>query len=88
MSHAEDVLLDRRRRMPAAVARLNGGSTSSRDLSVFRMARARGIPIVFVVAGGYQQAQRVARLNANTVRAARHAWRGAANDEAPGNGPS
>ncbi|MBL8262659.1 MAG: hypothetical protein JNM58_09545 [Xanthomonadaceae bacterium] len=45
-----------------------------RDLTVFRMARMRGIPLLFVVAGGYQQAQRVARLNANTVRAARHVW--------------
>lgn len=59
-----------------------------RDLYVFRMARARRIPIVFVVAGGYQQAQRVARLNANTVRAARHAWRVAAGDAPTGNDPS
>jgi acetoin utilization deacetylase AcuC-like enzyme len=46
-----------------------------RDLTVFRIARERGIPIVFVVAGGYQHADRVARLNANTVRAARWIWR-------------
>ncbi len=59
-----------------------------RDLYVFRMARTRRIPILFVVAGGYQQAQRVARLNANTVRAARHAWRVAAGDAPTGNAPS
>lgn len=47
----------------------------ARDLTVFRIARARAIPIVFVVAGGYQNAERVARLNANTVRAARWIWR-------------
>lgn len=46
-----------------------------RDIAVFRIARTRGIPIVFVVAGGYQDAERVARLNANTVRAARWVWR-------------
>lgn len=45
-----------------------------RDLAVFRIAHARGIPLVFVVAGGYQDAERVARLNANTVRAARRVW--------------
>ena len=45
-----------------------------RDLTVFRMARRRGVPILFVLAGGYQSADKVARLNANTVRAARIAW--------------
>jgi acetoin utilization deacetylase AcuC-like enzyme len=46
-----------------------------RDLAVFGIAHRRAIPIVFVVAGGYQNAERVARLNANTVRAARAIWR-------------
>lgn len=46
-----------------------------RDLAVFRLARRQRTPIVFVVAGGYQAAPKVARLNANTVRAARLAWR-------------
>ena len=46
-----------------------------RDLFVFQMARRLRLPTLFVVAGGYQQAERVARLNANTVRAARIAWR-------------
>lgn len=45
-----------------------------RDLTVFRMARRLHIPTLFVVAGGYQDSRQVARLNANTVRAARHAW--------------
>lgn len=46
-----------------------------RDLTVFRMARRLGVPVLFVLAGGYQAAEKVARLNANTARAARLAWR-------------
>lgn len=45
-----------------------------RDLIVFRMAHRLKIPIVFLVAGGYQDPNCVARLNANTVRAARFAF--------------
>ncbi len=45
-----------------------------RDLFVFRMARSLRIPLLFVVAGGYQQAERIARLNVNTVRAAQRAF--------------
>ncbi|MCQ4166637.1 hypothetical protein [Tahibacter harae] len=41
-----------------------------RDRSVFGMARELRIPLVFVVAGGYQDARILARLNRNTVRAA------------------
>lgn len=41
-----------------------------RDLFVFRMARRLGIPILFVVAGGYQDASILAQLNGNTVHAA------------------
>lgn len=41
-----------------------------RDRAVFGMARELGLPIVFVVAGGYQDARILARLNRNTVRAA------------------
>ncbi|MBX3710470.1 MAG: hypothetical protein KF800_00690 [Lysobacter sp.] len=73
---------------PKSQVGLSTAQMFARDLVVFRMARARGIPIVFVVAGGYQQAQHVARLNANTVRAARHVWRGAADGATPGNAPS
>ena len=60
---------------PKSQVGLSSAQMFMRDLIVFRMARTRGIPLLFVVAGGYQQAQRVARLNANTVRAARHVWR-------------
>ncbi|HEV2679674.1 MAG TPA: hypothetical protein VGV14_04170 [Rhodanobacter sp.] len=42
-----------------------------RDQRVFAGLRQRGIPVLFVVAGGYQAAENIARLNANTVRAAR-----------------
>lgn len=42
-----------------------------RDRRVFAGLRQRGIPVLFVVAGGYQAAESIARLNANTVRAAR-----------------
>jgi acetoin utilization deacetylase AcuC-like enzyme len=60
---------------PKSQVGLTTAQMFARDLEVFRMARDRGIPMVFVVAGGYQDAERVARLNANTVRAARRVWR-------------
>lgn len=41
-----------------------------RDLAVFRMTRRRNIPVVFVVAGGYQAAEEIARVNVATVRCA------------------
>lgn len=41
-----------------------------RDRFVFKMAKNRRIPILFVVAGGYQSAAQVAELNVNTVKAA------------------
>ncbi|MBX3725331.1 MAG: hypothetical protein KF823_05385 [Xanthomonadales bacterium] len=44
-----------------------------RDLFVFSALAERALPVVFVVAGGYQDPVRVARLNCNTVRAARRA---------------
>ncbi len=59
---------------PKSQVGLTTAQMFARDLEVFRMARDRAIPIVFVVAGGYQDADRVARLNANTVRAARRVW--------------
>ncbi len=59
---------------PKSRACLSTRQLFERDLAVFRMAHARGIPLLFVVAGGYQHADRVARLNANTVRAARQVW--------------
>lgn len=41
-----------------------------RDSFVFEVARERGIPLVFLVAGGYQASHQVARLNLGTVRSA------------------
>ena len=60
---------------PKSLTGLTTAQLFERDVAVFRIARERGIPIMFVVAGGYQTADRVARLNANTVRAARWVWR-------------
>jgi acetoin utilization deacetylase AcuC-like enzyme len=60
---------------PKSLVGLSTSQLFARDLEVFRIARVRSIPILFVVAGGYQDAERVARLNANTVRAARWVWR-------------
>jgi acetoin utilization deacetylase AcuC-like enzyme len=59
---------------PKSLVGLSTRQLFERDVAVFRIAHARGIPLVFVVAGGYQHADRVARLNANTVRAARQVW--------------
>lgn len=59
---------------PKSSTKLSTRQLFQRDLAVFRLARSRRIPIVFVVAGGYQHAERVARLNVNTVRAARMVW--------------
>lgn len=55
---------------PKSRAGLSSGEMFRRDQYVFRMARELRIPIMFVVAGGYQEASRVALLNLNTVRAA------------------
>lgn len=41
-----------------------------RDLRVFRMAGQQQLPVLFVLAGGYQAPRGVARLNRNTMRAA------------------
>lgn len=59
---------------PKSLTGLTTAQLFERDVAVFRIARQRSIPILFVVAGGYQGADRVARLNANTVRAARWVW--------------
>lgn len=37
---------------------------------MFRMVRRAGIPLVFVVAGGYQHAADIARINLTTLRCA------------------
>ncbi len=88
-AHAPDLLVyqagaDCHREDPKSQLKLTTDELYARDLQVFRMARQRRIPILFVVAGGYQAAERVARLNANTVRAALAAW----NEPAARPGPS
>lgn len=55
---------------PKGRAGLSTQQLIERDLFVFRMAKRLGIPILFVVAGGYQNASILAQLNSNTVHAA------------------
>jgi len=55
---------------PKGRAGLSTQQLYERDLFVFRMAQRLGIPMLFVVAGGYQDASVLAQLNVNTVRAA------------------
>lgn len=81
--HRPDLLVyqagaDCHRNDPKSQLKLSTHEMFERDLQAFRLARQRRLPMLFVVAGGYQTAERVARLNANTVRAARIAWTGAA----------
>lgn len=78
--HCPDLLVyqagvDCHRDDPKSGVKLSTRELFRRDLTVFRMARRLGVPILFVLAGGYQLPEKVARLNANTVRAARFAWR-------------
>ncbi len=63
-------------RDPKSTVCLSTREMFRRDLAVFRLVHARGLPLVFVVAGGYQSAAGVARLNVNTVRAARSVFAG------------
>jgi acetoin utilization deacetylase AcuC-like enzyme len=55
---------------PKNLSGFSAGALAERDTAVFRMAHRLGIPIVFVVAGGYQSATDVARVNEATVRCA------------------
>lgn len=78
--HGPDLLVyqagvDCHRDDPKSRLKLTTRELFQRDLTVFRMVRRLRVPILFVLAGGYQAAEKVARLNANTVRAARYAWR-------------
>lgn len=59
---------------PKSRSRLTTQQLFERDLIVFEMAGNMRIPIMFLVAGGYQDPKKVATLNANTVRAARLAF--------------
>lgn len=56
---------------PKSLLRLTTQELFRRDLFIFQLAKCLQLPLLFVVAGGYQHPDRVARLNANTVRAAR-----------------
>lgn len=62
---------DCHRQDPKSLLRLTTKELFRRDLFVFQLAKRLQLPLLFVVAGGYQHPDRVARLNANTVRAAR-----------------
>lgn len=59
---------------PKSLLKLTTKELFKRDLFVFEMTQRLQLPTLFLVAGGYQQAERVARLNTNTVRAACLAW--------------
>jgi acetoin utilization deacetylase AcuC-like enzyme len=61
---------------PKSQARIDERAMYERDLIVFRAAARLAIPTVFVVAGGYQAPEIVARFNENSVRAARVAFFG------------
>lgn len=61
---------------PKSRVRLTTRRMLDRDLRVFRMLRRLGLPVVIVVAGGYQGATEIAELNARTLLAARHVFRG------------
>lgn len=83
VEHRPDLLIyqagvDCHRNDPKGRAGLSRSDLLRRDYRVFRMAQALHIPVLFVVAGGYQDAQILARLNLATVRAAVnvHALRG------------
>lgn len=66
---------DCHRNDPKSLAGLSTSNLFNRDLIVFNMAHSLRIPLLFVVAGGYQDAPKVGRLNVNTVRAARYIYR-------------
>ena len=68
---------------PKSLARISADQMFRRDLRVFGMARELTVPIVFVVAGGYQQPEQVAQLNANSVRAALQVFGEAATEPTP-----
>jgi acetoin utilization deacetylase AcuC-like enzyme len=68
---------------PKSRARIDERAMYQRDLIVFGTAVELALPTVFLVAGGYQSPEIVARLNENTVRAARVAFHSVA-DGGPG----
>lgn len=60
---------------PKSLLKLSSKEMFRRDLFVFELTHKLKLPTLFLVAGGYQSAEKVARLNTNTVRAACRAWR-------------
>ena len=75
VAHAPDLIVyqagaDSHERDPKSLSGFSDKALAERDLTVFGMARRLGIPILFVVAGGYQAAADVARVNEATVRCA------------------
>lgn len=61
---------------PKSQAGLSTRRLLERDLRVLRMLRQRHLPVVMIVAGGYQNAAAIAELNAQTLRAAQHVLAG------------
>jgi acetoin utilization deacetylase AcuC-like enzyme len=59
---------------PKSMAKLSTRQLIERDDFVFRMAHSLGIPLLFVVAGGYQRVDHIVTLNLNTVRAAHRVY--------------
>lgn len=63
---------------PKSCSGFSARALVERDLRVFAMARRLAIPIVVIVAGGYQAAEAIARINAATARCALRAFARAA----------
>lgn len=61
---------DCHREDPKSQLKLSTDELMQRDLHVLRGLARRSLPVLITLAGGYQAARRVARLNANTMRAA------------------
>ncbi|WP_395679192.1 hypothetical protein [Dokdonella sp.] len=59
---------------PKSCSGFSARALVERDLRVFAMARRLAIPIVVIVAGGYQAAEAIARINAATARCALRAF--------------
>lgn len=55
---------------PYEGANMSARSLATRDAFVFALARARGIPVVWVLAGGYADMKTLVELHLGTVRAA------------------
>lgn len=73
--HAPDLVIyqagaDSHERDPKSLSGFSSRALAERDLAVFGMLRRLRIPTVFVVAGGYQSAAAIARVNLATARCA------------------